>query len=175
MHHDSLFLETVRDLKERGQRPSEYDVVTSAGLLRKLLLDSPTLVDVVNRERRLDITYVINAREPAWKLFGDIPLAYAIEDGFDPRTSLAAVQPRRVSRRQLLSRGVLAYRGHELTVRDLISYTANTAGGVHFDPPHNQREATVQAVSTSMRIGHTQPAARRCSPSVGWWRTGWNP
>ena len=166
MHRDLLFLETVRELRSRGARPSEYDVVSIAGLLRKLLLDSPTLVDVVNKERRLDITYVVNAREPDWKLFGEIPLAYAIEDGFDPRTAIAAVQPLPVRRSQLLSRGVLAYRGHELTVRDLISYTANTAGGVHFDPPRNEREAAVQAVATFMRVGQ-YPAGGKTLLAVG--------
>lgn len=148
-----LFLETVDDLRRRGERPTEYDVISTAALLRKLLIGSPCLADAVNRERRLRIRYVINAKEPIWRVFGDVPAAYAVEDGFDPETALVMGAPAAVTRDRLLSQPVLAYRGQELTVRDLIQYVAHTAGGVHFDPPRTEQEAAVQAVAQTMLVG----------------------
>lgn len=82
MDLQTLFLETVDDLSARLQRPgTEYDAVMAAALLRKLLLDSPTLSDVVNT-RRLKIRYVVNGRLPVWKELGEPPpTTYAVEDG----------------------------------------------------------------------------------------------
>jgi hypothetical protein len=90
----------------------------TAAFLRKLLLDSPTLIDVVNRSHRLKILYVVNARLPVWKELGEEPpVAYAREDGFDPQTALAAPVPVEVNRDTLLAQIVMVYRGQELTVR----------------------------------------------------------
>lgn len=61
MNHDALFVATVDDLASRVVAPrSEYDGLLSSALLRKLLLDTPTLVDLVNRSRRVRVEYVVN-------------------------------------------------------------------------------------------------------------------
>lgn len=167
VHPDALFLETLNDLANRVQHPrTEYEALVSTALLRKLLLDSPTLVDVINRERRLKIRYLANVRPPAWKLVGgEPPVAYAIEDGFDPETAFRA-EPARLSRDQLLSQIVALYRGQEITVRDLLVYAAHTAGGVHFDPPRTDQERAAQALGEQMRVGG-HPAGIRTLLAVG--------
>jgi hypothetical protein len=47
---ETLFLRTLEDLGRRVEPGvDEYEVLLIAGLLRKLLVDSPRLVDEVNR------------------------------------------------------------------------------------------------------------------------------
>jgi hypothetical protein len=74
---ETLFLRTLDDLEARI-RPGidEYEVLLIAGLLRKLLLDDPPLIDQVNRERKLRLRFVINARPPVWQLAGSEPPVY---------------------------------------------------------------------------------------------------
>ena len=155
MDLQTLFLETVDDLSARLQRPgTEYDAVMAAALLRKLLLDSPTLSDVVNT-RRLKIRYVVNGRLPVWKELGEPPpTTYAVEDGFDPETALRLAIPKTVSRDGLLSQMVGFYRGQEVTAKNLIDYLAHTVGGVHFDPPRTEAERSMQALAASIRVGN---------------------
>lgn len=160
--------ETLADLESRVVRPrSEYEVVMTAPLLRKLLLDSPTLVDLVNRERGLRIFYVVNGRLPIWKELGEPPpVAYAVEDGFDPTIGLRVPIPTEVNRDGLLSQMVAFYRGHEITVKHLIRYVAHTAGGVHFDLPGNEQEAAAQGLAREMAVGG-YPAGSRTLLAVG--------
>jgi len=168
VHHDALFLATMDDLRNRVTTPrTEYEALMSSPLLRKLLLDSPTLVDLVNRSRMVPVEYVINARPPIWKQLGEeAPTAYAVEDGFDPATALVAPAPTKVNRDQLLSQMVAVYRGEEITVKYLLRYAAHTAGGVHFDPPKNDQERAAQALSEQMRVGG-HPAGGRTLLALG--------
>jgi hypothetical protein len=150
MHHDPLFIETLADFRRRAQRGvSEYEVVMVAALLRKLLLDSPTLVDLVNRQRREKIEYVVNGRPPVWKILNEPPpVAYAVEDGLDEPPPFGV--PVALDRSGLLAHVVLAHRGSEITVRDLIRYVAHSAGGVHFGPPKTEAEKAAQPVAHTM-------------------------
>ena len=167
MDHDRLFLETLADLQARVENPSsEYEVVMTAPLLRKLLLESPTLTDLVNRERRVKVSYVVNGPVPVWKQLNESPpTAYSTEDGFDPETA-AYGTPTAVSRDGLLSQMVMVYRGHEVTAKDLIRYVALTAGGVHFDPPKSDGEKAAQSVAHVMTVtGY--PAGSRTLLAIG--------
>lgn len=146
---------------------SEYDGLMSSALLRKLLFDTPTLVDLVNRSRRVRVEYVVNVRPPVWRQLGEEPpVAYAVEDGLDPATALVASTPATVSRDQLLSQMVAVYRGQEITVKYLLRYAAHTAGGVHFDPPKTAEESAAQALAEQMRVGG-YPAGGRTLSALG--------
>jgi hypothetical protein len=168
VNHDQLFIETMNDLKSRVDAPrSEYEAIMSSALLRKLLLDSPTLVDLANRSRRMSIEFVVNGRPPIWKALGEEPpTAYAIEDGFDPETALVKPLPMTVTRDRLLSSMVAVYRGQEITAKTLLRYVANTAGGVHFDPPRNDEESAAHALAEQMRVGG-YPAGMRTVLALG--------
>jgi hypothetical protein len=99
------------------------------------------------------IGYLVNAKQPIWKLLGETPAVYAIEDGFDRETSITRVRPVAMTRDQLLGHSVLTHRGQELTVRGLIRYVAHTAGGVQFGPPSDDRQRAVQEVARAMAVG----------------------
>jgi hypothetical protein len=61
---DRLFFHTLRDLERRTAATDEYEVLMSAALLRKLLLDKSRLIDQVNRIHRLDLRFRISGVSP---------------------------------------------------------------------------------------------------------------
>jgi hypothetical protein len=147
MDDDQLFIETLGDLKPRLEgAPTEYTVLGISTLLRKLILDSPSLVAKVNRSRRLRIRFVVNAHEPVWKTAGfESPVFWSIEDGFDPDTSPPhIVTPMEVTLDQLLSRVVMLIEGREITVKDIVSQALYVVGGAH--PPRAPKTATEGAL-----------------------------
>jgi len=64
MDVDTLFLETLADLRRRSNPGPEYEVQQLAALLRKLLLDGQPLIDAVNRTRRLRIRFRVHDGSP---------------------------------------------------------------------------------------------------------------
>jgi hypothetical protein len=141
MDRDGLFLRTLEDLEARVERGADqYDVLMSAGLLRKLLIDSPSLTDQVNRERRIQIRYRINAQRPIWEIAGGPPADYwSIQDGLDSETALLRPEVRDVGIDELLATTIMLVRGRAITVKDTIDHTSHVLGAVHPGEPHPKR------------------------------------
>jgi hypothetical protein len=156
MEPERLFLETLTDLERRvNPADREYDVLMAAALLRKLLLDAQPVADQVNRRWRLKIRYRINAREPLWKRVGGLPSpdTWSMEDGFDPESALAGVQPQEVTRDGLLARVIMRHKGEDVTVKDLILHAANVKGAVHLGVPKTAKEKALSDLASSISIG----------------------
>jgi hypothetical protein len=162
MEPDSLFIETLADLDGRLKPAIEpYRILMSAALLRKLLLDSPSLTDQVNRTWRLKIRYTTNVSDPVWKIVGGpAPVFWSIQDGLDPATALTAAQPADLTRDQFLARPVMVANGVEFTVRDVIAQVAHISGAVHSGSPKNPKEALLAAVSADIQVGGYDPSVR---------------
>ena len=65
MDADSLFVETLEDLHRSIYTMDEYAVLRASHLIRQLLLDGGnSLVNQVNRTRRLKIEYLIALDPP---------------------------------------------------------------------------------------------------------------
>jgi len=146
MTRDQLFLDTLRDLREKHRSNQPYDLLRGSGLLRQLLLDGHSLVDQVNRAHRLKIEF--NTID--FTLKPPVP----IERIRLHWTNLdASATPRamtiRVDRAKLLSAPVLVFKGREFTVHDLIQTAANVWGGVHSGSAKSdqQRELTEMQVT----------------------------
>lgn len=141
MHPDRLFLETLADLERRsGDQASEYEALLISALLRKLLLDAHSLVDEVNRDRRIKIRYRISNTQPP-----NLPglVAWNALDGLDPETASTST-PKLVSVDGLLRQPVMISDGRLYTVKDLISHQANAAGAVHLGPPRGAKSAALR-------------------------------
>jgi hypothetical protein len=165
MNRDTLFVRTLDDLAERT-RPSadEYDVLLSAGLIRKLILDESPLVDQVNRDRRVRIRYRISQPGPYEQMIvAEGPLYWSIQDGLDPETNLTASPVEEVTRDAFLARVVMYVGGKDITVRDTILHTANVVGAVHAGKPHPSREETgrlLENMAAQLQIGGCRPDVR---------------
>lgn len=161
MDVDTLFLETLADLRRRSNSGSEYDVQQVAALLRKLLLDGRPLMDAANRSRQMRIRFLVKDGSPSQDLILSTgPAFYALQDGFDPATSLvASVRVADVGRDGLLERGLVFMDGVWFSVADIIAYVSHVEGGVHRGPPKGDKQRALAA--TSIRIGgYDSPVVR---------------
>lgn len=153
MNADQLFLATLDDVRARLASPSEYGLLRMSALLRQLLLDAHPLVDAVNSERRLKITYeVMTADRYVDVIMEDRPIFWSTEDGLDPATA-AFGQPVTLRRDAFLARRVMFVDGHAVTVRDVIAQLAHVEGGVHAGSPESAKQEALQQAARVFGIG----------------------
>jgi hypothetical protein len=137
---DRLFAYTLSDLERRAAATDEYEVLMSAALLRKLILDQGRLMDQVNRSHRLDLRFRINSVSPLEQLlYDDNPMFWSIEDGLDPESPFAYA-PFEATRDQFLARRVMRFGGSWITIRDVIDQLANIEGAVHSGKAKDERQ-----------------------------------
>ena len=173
MEPDRLFVETLDELARatRGPGVTEYELVVASGRLRLLLLDDHRLVDQVNRDasRRLKIRYriFVHGGGPPAPLREGL-LFWAVPDGISPL--IAARQPVQIPVAEVpladfLAEIVMLFRGEAITVRDLISHVANSAGGVHSGPGRGPHSGLLRDLETTVGIAGMD-AATRCLRGV---------
>jgi len=161
MDVDTLFLETLADLRRRSSAGPEYEVQQLAALLRKLLLDGQPLIDAANRSRRLPIRFRVDDGSPYQDLvLSTGPTFYALEDAFDPETVLVAnARIADVDRHELLGRRIVLLDGVWFSVADIVTYVAHVEGAVHRGQPRDSKQRALAA--TSIRIGgYDSPVVR---------------
>jgi hypothetical protein len=161
MDVDTLFLETLADLRRRSDAGPEYEVQQLAALLRKLLLDRQPLIDAVNRSRRLPVRFQVHDGSPYQDLvLSSGPTFYALQDAFDPETVLVAnARIADVDRDELLRRGIVLMDGLWFSVADIVTYVAHVEGAVHRGQPRDNKQRALAA--TSIRIGgYDSPVVR---------------
>jgi len=84
MHLNELFVHTINEIGQVIEAPTNYRILRSSALLRQLLVDGNRLVDVVNRDLKLQISYTVSDiwETPYAKLvLEDGPTFYATLDG----------------------------------------------------------------------------------------------
>lgn len=161
MDVDTLFLETVADLRRRTNAATEYDAQQLAALLRKLLLDGQPLIDAANRTRRMRIRFRVYDGSPYQDLVLSLgPAFYAVQDAFDPRdVAVANARISEVDRDALLGRGIVLMDGAWFSVADVVTYVSHVEGGVHRGPPKGDKQRALAA--TNIRIGgYDSPVVR---------------
>lgn len=146
MDAQDLFMHTLSDLEKRIESTDEYDVLMAAALLRKLLVDGGRLMDQVNRAHRLKLRFRISDVSPLEKMiYEDDPMMWSIEDALAPESPLA-YQPYEATRDQFLSRTIMRFNSHWITVGDVIDQLANVEGAVHSGEPDTARSQAIQAL-----------------------------
>lgn len=173
MDAETLFLLTCDDLDQRVHRANrndaspterEYEALMIAPLLRKLLLDSRSLIDRVNRTPRLKIRYPIQA----WPLMAGSG-GTSTPPAFDasPRPILKHFLDRvTLDRDEMLSRPVMIWNDQVITARDVIAHQANAAGGVHLGSPRSEKGRMLLELDKSINFGGV-PAGSLCVMAVG--------
>lgn len=139
----------------------------AAPLLRELLMGDPPLFHLVNRHRRLKVRFRV-ARASAYQqvVLADAPIFYARTDGLYPGSALPNSTVEALSLDKLLSEMVMIVQGNTISVRDLIDYVANAAGGVHFGDPKRDKRAIMAALDGQLKLGGID-ASLRCLVAVG--------
>lgn len=142
MHVDELFLHTLEDLEARLARSSDYDLLMAAALLRKLLLDSPSLVDRVNRRRGVPVRYTVDT-------FGGRSLIWGAARRGDPKPLERTVK---VTKDGLLACEVLLAPPYGASVKRLVRYLANEGGAVHAGDAGAPQDPLLRQLQSGSRL-----------------------
>ena len=177
----------MNDLETKLQSTSEYEVLNVARILRVLLLDANNIAMLVNRERKVPISYHVMKYDPpeldtylGWAILDQLdgdwsePWQYlhgsrkylhaAIKlDWSEPATPAFPMssEGEKIGRDQFLKRPCVIYEKNIFSVRDIISHLANTAGAVHMGEPRKPREKALHQIMHWLYFtqGHLGPDA----------------
>lgn len=173
MHPDLVFLWRCIQLRDLTERPiSQIEVLDLAGILRQLVLDKQSLVDVVNTNKikllvETKRTNFERVRPPARTIDDegrpvvvlapwDIEMTVGTVDALSGRVPV----PERVKLTlpQFAQHAIGRIKGEPVTVKMIIKLGANWRGGRHYDPVRSDPELKVFA--------STDPASRKPEPRV---------
>ncbi|MEU4523118.1 hypothetical protein AB0F52_30965 [Amycolatopsis sp. NPDC024027] len=155
MNRKRLFvsaLEELDGLVRKGQSNiSDYELLRISALLRQLILDAQPLYAQINREYRVSVTF--RSSYPASMTDQDLP-----EPPFEGLDSPLPIGTKTLSRDDFLRRHAGYTRPHSFTVKDLILYGANVAGGVHAGSPKSPEHATLHDTAEVLVFFGKEPA-----------------
>jgi hypothetical protein len=166
MERDELFLRVLDDLEGRVEpAPDEYDVLGIAALLRKLLIDNPSLVHLVNREHRVKVRFTISVPRRIWEIAETPkPALWSLQDGLDPETTLTPETTSEVNLADFLRQVMIISGSHEFSVRDVITHAANVAGAVHAGKPRSLEHEKLEKLAKDVKIGGYDLGTRDLQP-----------
>jgi hypothetical protein len=160
MDASDLFLESLAELERYVAIGDDYAMLRAAALLRQLLIDESPLVHQVNQQYRLKLRFHVCGRRYAEVVLQMGPVFYSALGGIH-RSGPMSHQVEEVSLDQFLAAKVLKLGDHILTVRDLISISANVLGGVHKGEARTEKEQAVESFNRQViAFGHPISAAQ---------------
>ena len=139
MDDEDLFLHTLSDIEEKLGCGDEYSMLRASALLRQLLLDGSALLHRVNRKYRIRVTFGVCGRARAEARIAQNVNFYSALGAIHVSGSQSHTREE-VGLDAFLGAKVLKLRDQVLTVRDLISHSANVLGGVHRAEPKDGDE-----------------------------------
>jgi hypothetical protein len=157
VHPDRQFLHALDDIARHTTRDqSEWNVLDAGGRLRALLTDKPSLLDHVNRTRRLRIRFSIIEPDARERRLATTNVAlWYMGDGLDPETALIG-KAIAVPLDRFLARVVIIAENTHYTVLDVIRTAAHDLGAVHAGPADRPKEVILGKVDDRVRIGGTE-------------------
>lgn len=152
-----LFLHTLADLDARSKSKNEYDLLLASALIRKLLLDSPSLFERANREIKLKPQFeIIDWNTTGFKNEKN-RIFSASGIGLSPDLSPPIFPVDKVGRDVFLQKELIFYKGSSFTVKDVIKFEANFMGGVHFDAPIDEKEVKMKECCDAYKMQGFRP------------------
>jgi hypothetical protein len=149
MSAEELFVRRFDDLVLGLKARDDYEVVKVGAILRQLLLDDTPLIHNVNRQHRLKLRFIVN---DIWSKELPIqPDVHFVASGLDPSMLALASGTKSISLDQFLGLEILKSKTNKFTVRELIKYAANKAGGVHHGDTLDSKEA--ELLRTLEKVG----------------------
>lgn len=148
---DELFVRRYDDLVRGIESTDDYELLKLAAGLRQLLLDEEPLLHRANRSRRLKIRFRVNRVDAASGLLDIIPDGVLFHaQGLDPLIFQTKVGAEEKTLDQFLSQNLIESRSGAVSVSDIIKFSANKIGGVHFDTKRSEDEARVERLLATM-------------------------
>ena len=107
----------------------------SAWLIRKLIVDSPSLLARVTATRREELVFRVNDIQPGATVIGWSPGEFLA-----PSPDADAGSMVDLNLKQFLAHTTIIANGHAVSVKDLVKFLANTEGAVHVAPVNAKNE-----------------------------------
>lgn len=153
---EKILIDIICDLEERFKRRTEYDLLKAAGLIRQLLVDVNSLVEVVNKKYKVKIVYRVQKR---FKM----PDVSVENDGtvWKALYGMVFITPENNSNCEHLKKDdffkyeLLFYNGENFTVLDIIKICANKYGGIHYDEIKNKKESLIDITHNSFTFNNS--------------------
>ena len=155
-----LFMETLKELEARVSAQDPYMILGASALIRKLLLDDFPLVDQVNRQYRLKLTFEVT-EPPNFPPGLPEPMFYSVQDAIDPETVRPGKAKKTVNRDQLLSYVLAKVDGRPYTLREIVLFEANVMGGVHAGSPKEDKDRLLHEINKMVAIGGYRSSLRQ--------------
>ena len=128
MDAEQLFLARCSQLSRLLESHDQIELLDLSAILRQLLLNDHPLVHKANTEQRIKLKFHVGHFRRKTDPF---VLAQTLEDGLDPETRLPGSPASEVNLDGFLNHPVLYLKGEPHSVKDVVLFTANVAGGVH--------------------------------------------
>jgi hypothetical protein len=136
---ENLFVRRFDDLFLGLNARDDYEVIKLAAILRQLLLDDTPLIYKANRPHRIKLQFVVNSIvDSRLPIQPDIHFHAA---SIDPSMLSLPAGTKTLSLDKFLGLKILDIKTDWFTVRELIKYAANKAGGVHHGENLDARES----------------------------------
>lgn len=155
---DELFVRRYDELTTGLSARDPYEAINLGAVLRQLLLDGTPLVNEANRHHKIRIRFVVND-------VGDISDIPVIPDvvnyahGLDPEFIRTHSGRRELKLDDFLRQHVIQTPEISIYVRDIIRFSANKYGGIHFDTSRTEEEDLIDAVFAKIRELGIEPVA----------------
>jgi hypothetical protein len=165
MQTRELFLNTVRDLANRTRNPpSEYELLGSSLLLRKLFFDGQNLVEAVNKAQRVELLFDVIEPRVTMPSCINAENHLFLAPGFDwPNL------PQRTKKDRKAFFGMYAgqSRGQIFTVGEMIKYYAHVVGGVHLGKPKTLADKSLVEIEQRLSTLFDKPLTMKFLQNSG--------
>jgi hypothetical protein len=146
---EAVFLKRCDQLAVLLQSNDPTDAIDIAARLRQLLADSKSLLDTVNKNQ-LPIRFKVGVL-PTMPPGIPPPTIFLLVDSVDPEEEPLG-GGLTLNKDGFLGHCIAVFRGQQITVRDVIRYTANVVGGVHHDPQPRPEYDAIKALSEVVKV-----------------------
>lgn len=154
MDRDQLFLQTLEDLRKKTDSEAiDYEMLMSAALLRKLLINGSPLLHEVNRHRREKIRFLVSPEDAYTRMvLEDAPVFWGKYEAISPRLGQSRAGEE-VDLDGFLATRVMLVRSVNVSVQDVIRHVSHLEGAVHAGHPKDDRDALLHAVNAELQVG----------------------
>lgn len=150
MNVDGLFLGRCKQLEKLMQSHDELELLDVSAILRQMLADDHPLIHKANASRRIRIVFQVGMfKQPP----DEFTTFQSLEDGVDPYTRPPGSPSKEVDINGLLRHEILIIRGTPQTIKDVIQFAANVAGGVHHTTNPKERQRLIAEYSAHFSLG----------------------
>lgn len=164
MNPNALFLHRYDRLASLIGSAKEADHLDMAALMRQLLLDKHSLADTVNKNSiklQFEIGFLTDPRPDLPQ-----PIMEFLIDAIDPYCISGEREKDTVtlSRDELPKHAIARVQGTPITIKDLVKYASNVAGGVHHDPRNTHDYKVIAAINARMKFNGISFLTRQLKP-----------